>query len=174
VPFNSYGNHIKYGANVMLHDMSRRRFVTAAIGGVAALAVPSLAFGCKPKTLTLKSRYTGERVFDGARRVTLSVTWREAHNGEGLLILDPNISDDFRSTCIAIDEVPVEIKHLYDTQPLRNAKRYYELKERGADRKLKAGGRCWQLDQLLEANPTYVLKSIDKGGNVTATIELFK
>jgi len=157
----------------MLHDMSRRRFVATAIGSVAALALPNIAFGCKPKTLTLKSRYTGERVFGDARMVTLAIKWRSDDSGDGLLTLDPNITDGFFSTCIAIQEVPVEVAHLLDTEPVHNAKRYYELRERDTLRKKKSGKKCWHLEQLLTTTPKYTLKAIDEEGKEFAMIELF-
>lgn len=157
----------------MLHDMSRRRFVATAIGGAAALAVPSLAYACKPKTLTLTSRYTGERVFGSARTVSLHITWRDEANGHALLSLDPNITDGFRSTCIAIQEVPVEVTLLSETEPLHGSKRCYELRERGEEGKAKPGKECWRLEQLLTKKPTYTLKAIDGDRKETATTELF-
>lgn len=158
----------------MFNDMSRRRFVATAIGGVTALAMPNLAFGCKPKTLTLKSRYTGERTFGDARTVTLVIKWREDGRSDGLLTLDPNITDGFMSTCIAIQEVPMEATLLLETQPIRNPTRYYELRERDELRKVKSGKECWRLEELLTKNPTYMLEAIDKDGKVSATIELFE
>jgi len=157
----------------MLHDMSRRRFVATAFGGVAALALPKLALGCELETLALKSRYTGKREFGDARKVSLIISWRDAAHGRGVLWLDPNITDGISSTCIAIQEVPVEVTQLLETQPVHNAKRYYELRERGEEGKLKAGKECWQLEQSLGKKPTYVLKAIDKDGKAWATIELF-
>src|SRR5262245_28288733 len=145
----------------MLHDMSRRRFVATAIGGVAALALPKLALGCELEMLALKSRYTGKREFGDARKVSLIVSWRDADHGRGVLFLDPNITDGLYSTCIAIHEVPVEVTHLLETQPARNAKRLYELKERQEEGKLKTGKECWQLEQTLTKKPTYLLKGID-------------
>jgi hypothetical protein len=154
--------------------MSRRRFVATALAGTLALAAPSLAFARKLKVWNLKSKYTGERVFGNARTVSLSLTWNDAASGEGRLSLDPNITDGKSSTCIAIDEVSVEVEHLYDTEPLRNAMGYYELRERSDKEVVRPGGRRWRLERTLTGKTVYTLKAIDQHGHVTATIELFE
>ena len=159
----------------MLHDMSRRRFVATAIGGIVTLTLPKLAPGCELETLALKSRYTGKREFGDARTVSLIISWRNAEHGRGELTLDPNITDGLSSTCIAIQHVPVEVTLLSETEPLHGSKRSYELRERGEEGTVKPGKECWRLEQSLSKTKksTYMLVAIDKDGKIWATIELF-
>ena len=83
--------------------------------------------------LTLKSRYSGEIIADGARRVALTVMLDGKGGGSGTLSFDPNIYDANGATQIAIHQVAVRLNQVQDAAHAAKGRRLYEIKRDGRD-----------------------------------------
>jgi hypothetical protein len=95
----------------------------------------------RPATpLTLKSRYSGEIIADGARRVTLTVTLDDKGEGSGTLSFDPNTYDAHGATQIAIHHVQVRLHQVKDAAHAAKGRRLYEIKREGRDEWLPTCG----------------------------------
>jgi len=114
----------------------------------------------------LKSAYSKDPLVSGARQVHLTITLDDKGNGSGTLTLDPNIHDEFGSTCIAINNVPVQVRLVRDEGSAAKGRRIYELKRTGDEGKVEEGREHWLLIRPLKTGTPAALVFVDKDGKV--------
>jgi hypothetical protein len=147
----------------MSNVLSRGVLVAALVGFMAG---EPRAAACLPpgEELTLKSAYSAKPTVDGARQVRLQLRLDAAGSGSGTLTLDPNIVDEFGSTCIALDESPVRIRLIADDEATAKGRRIYELK-RIEDEGKEGLGR-WLLIRPVKTGTPSSLVFVEKDGKV--------
>jgi hypothetical protein len=117
----------------------------------------------EPEELALKSNYSPTFLVDGARQVRLKATLDPKGNGNGTLALDPNIVDEWGSTCIAIQEYSVSIKLVESKEQSAKGRRLYEIRVKG-DEGMPEGQPRWLLIRpVVGGTPTLLVFLDDKG-----------
>src|SRR5262249_25779981 len=84
-------------------------------------------------------------------QVHLKATLDPKGNGSGTLALDPNIVDEWGSTCIAIQEYSVSIKLVESKEQSAKGRRLYEIRANG-------------VEGMPEGQPRWLLIRPDVGG----------
>jgi len=123
-------------------------------------------------TVTLKSGYSREWLVDRARQVHLTVTLDKTGSGSGTLTFDPNVHDEWGSTCIAIHEVRVRVRLVSDDSRDAKGRRLYELRPIGEEGTVKEDGERWFLVRPLKAEAPGSLVFADKDGKVRDVLVL--
>jgi hypothetical protein len=131
-----------------------------ALAGLVAVGLPARA----DDTIAIKSPYSDKFLVPDARQVRLSVTLDDKGNGSGTLTLDPNIHDEFGSTCIAITDIPVRVRLVQADGRDAKDRRLYELKRVGEEGKVDEGGERWLLVRPLKAGTPQLLIFVGEGG----------
>jgi hypothetical protein len=138
----------------------------AVFTGLIGAKPGALTEGRASENLALKSTYSKEMLVSGARQVHLSLKLDEKGNGSGTLTFDPNIHDEFGSTCIAINDVPVQVRLVLEDGSAAKGRRVYELKPTGNEGKVDDGREHWLLIRPLKAGAPAALVFVDKDGKV--------
>lgn len=144
---------------------SRAGIFVAALAGLAAVETSVRADG-PAETITLKSDYSRDWLVDRARQVHLSMTLDKTGSGSGTLTFDPNIHDEWGSTCIAIHEVRVRVRLICDDARDAKGRRLYELRPVGEEGRVMEDGERWLLVRPLKAGAPCSLVFADKDGKV--------
>ena len=112
----------------MSNIVLRTSALAVALTGLALVDLKACPEIKPAEKLTLKSRYTGKVIVDGARQVTLSVTLDEKGGGLGSLTFDPNIYENGTATQIAIHKYLIRMQPVRDEEYAAKGRRLYELK----------------------------------------------
>lgn len=145
--------------------LNRAGIFVAVLAGLAAVETSVRADG-PSETITLKSGYSPDWLVDHARQVHLSMTLNKTGSGSGTLTFDPNIHDEWGSTCIAIHEVRVQVRLIGDDGRDAKGRRLYELRPVGEEGKVVQDGERWFLVRPLKAGAPCSLVFADKDGKV--------
>lgn len=148
----------------MSNVLSRGVMPTAALVCLLAAQLQGRADHRQPDKLTLQSGYSRSVLVDWARQVSLSVVLDEKEGGSGTLTFDPNIHDEWGSTCIAIQDIPVRVRLVQDDGRAAKGRRLYELKPVGEEGRVSEGGEHWFLVRPEKAGLPCWLVFADKGG----------
>jgi hypothetical protein len=144
------------------------------VAGLAAFAAVEARVRAEApaETLTLKSGHSREWLVPGARQVHLSITLGQTGSGSGTLTLDPNIHDEWGSTCIAIHEVRVRVRLVQDDRRDAKGRRLYELMPVGDEDQPDATGDRWLLVRPAKAGAPCSLVFTDKDGKMQDVVML--
>lgn len=144
----------------MSRSMSLKCVLATAMAGFAVLS----AGAKESEDLSLKSDYSGKFVVDGARRVFLTLTLDDKGNGSGTLSLDPNIVDEWGSTCIAVQTYSIRARVVESDEQAVKGRRLYELKKIGDEGIVEKGSARWFLIRpLKEGSPTWLVFADENG-----------
>jgi hypothetical protein len=155
----------------MSNTLWRMSVLAAVLAGLAAVEPPARADGGRTE-LSLRSKYSGDPLVAGARRVGLSVTLDGKGGGSGTLTLDPNIRDGETSTQIAIREIPVQVRLVSDDAHAAKGRRLYELRGTGPEGKPDDGNGRWFLVRPVEGEAPCWLVFADKDGKFSDILVL--
>ena len=125
----------------------------------------------EPEEVTLKSSYSPTILVDGARQLRLKVTIDPKGRGTGMLELDPNIIDEWGSTCIAVQEYSVSIKLVESKEQSAKGRRLYEIRVKG-DEGMPEGQPRWYLIRPVVGNSPTLLVFVDDKGTFQDVLSL--
>jgi hypothetical protein len=114
--------------NPMLNIVLRLGATMLALAGLDLTDLAACPVKEPAPTLTLKSRYTGKVIVDGARRITLMASLDAKGSGSGTLTFDPNIYDGTSATQIAIHPIAIRLHQVHDDEYAAKGRRLYEIK----------------------------------------------
>src|SRR5262245_27307162 len=148
----------------MSYITSRAGMLAVALAGL--LAGQPRATACLPpgEQLSFKSAYSATPIVPGARQVFVRLSLDAAGDGSGVVVFNPNIIDEFGSTCIAIKDVPVRARLIVEEGAAAKGRRVYELKPTGDEGKVEQGQEHWLLIRPLKAGVPSTLVFVDKDG----------
>jgi hypothetical protein len=149
----------------MSNVLSPTAFLLVGLAAFAAVETRVRA-EAPPETLTLKSGYSRGWLVAGARQLHLSVTLDPTGSGTGTLTFDPNIHDEWGSTCIATREIQVRVRLVPDDAREAKGRRLYELTPVGDEGKVQGDGDRWLLVRPVKAGVPCWLVLPDKDGKV--------
>ncbi len=114
------------------------------------------AQGAGERTIKLTSGYHAEGLFPGARQVGLSATLDGKGGGKGVLSLNPNVIEGFRSTLLPIEEVKIALEVARDSGQAEKGRQLYHIKGEGLGQLL--------LDAPMDGQGPYWLIRVDQEG----------
>ncbi|HKA08583.1 MAG TPA: hypothetical protein VKD71_15095 [Gemmataceae bacterium] len=161
----------------MSYVLSRTGVLAAALASFVLVDGPGRAEDKRGQELNLMSRYAGNVLVDGARRVSLSVTLDGKGGGSGTLTFDPNIYEGETATCIAVKYFKVRVEAVADAENETKGRRVYELKQTGPEGKVETGDERWFLVRPIKGGADCWLVFADKDGkfrDILMLEELFR
>jgi hypothetical protein len=155
----------------MQYALTRAGIFAALLAGFAAVETRAGASAPPSETLSLKSGYSRDWLTDRARQVHLTMTLDKTGSGSGTLTFDPNIHDEWDSTCIAIREARVRVRLVSDDAAAKG-RRLYELTPVSDEARTDGTGDRWLLVRPLKADAPCSLVFADKDGKVRDVLVL--